>query len=497
MKTLSALFLKIDLPLRRTLLVAALFGLASSFAVQASLVTDPDLWWHLRTGQWIVTNKAVPLTDPFSSVGQGKPWIAYSWLFEVILYGFYQAWGLRGFIFYTGLLALCIALAWLVLLHKYTRRATATVGLTALALIGTAPMMTPRPWLFTILFFLLELALLLTARQSDRLRRLFWLPVIFALWANIHIQFIYGFLPLGLWFAEPWLQQCLQRPFARQNFRPAFSLWRAGIVVTCLGATLLTPYHLRVYLPVADFFRMPGAYQYVTELQAMGFRNLSHWTVLALALGAAYVWGKQRTLPPFPALLFLVGTLLAFRSSRDVWIGVSAAITVLATTRRTTDEADRLLLNTPQALVLALLIGLLPVVILQKRGISEATLQNELAKTFPVAAAQVVAERNYSGPLYNHFNWGGYLIWRLPQLPVSIDGRGNLYGDQAIQHSIKTWEGTPQWDKDTELAAARLVIADVNMPLAALLSRDSRFERVYQDAVAAVFIARTSPLPAK
>ena len=49
-------------------------------------VTDADLWWHLRAGEWITQNHHLPVTDPFSYTGAGKPWIAYSWSFEVLLY---------------------------------------------------------------------------------------------------------------------------------------------------------------------------------------------------------------------------------------------------------------------------------------------------------------------------------------------------------------------------------------------------------------------------
>ena len=338
MKTLPALFIKIDLPLRRTLLLTALFGLVISLSVHASLVVDPDLWWHLRTGQWVFGHGTVTTTDPFSSYGQGKPWIAYSWLFEIIVYSLYQAWGLIGPLIYTVVLALGITLAWLSFIHKLTRKAALTVGLTALGLLACAPLLTPRPWLFTILFFILELDLLLTARRSGKLRPLVWLPIIFALWANIHIQFIYGFIPLGLWLIEPWLDQFRQRPFSFKRFQLHFDLRHWLIVAACLGATLATPYHVRLYVPIIEHIQLTGAYQYVTELQALSFRDPSHWIVLALMLGAAFSWGGQRTMQPFPAVLFLLGALLAFRSSRDVWVGVIASVTVIASSRLTAEE---------------------------------------------------------------------------------------------------------------------------------------------------------------
>ena len=74
-------------------------------------VLDPDIWWHLRTGQWIVEHGAVLTTDPFSSYGMGKPWIAYSWLFEILIYSLYQAFGLLGLMLYAVVFSVMIAAA--------------------------------------------------------------------------------------------------------------------------------------------------------------------------------------------------------------------------------------------------------------------------------------------------------------------------------------------------------------------------------------------------
>ena len=67
-----------------------LFGL---LAMTARPATDPDLWWHLRTGQWIVETGHVPHTDPFSFTRGGSPWISHEWLSEVL---FYQLWKFGG-----------------------------------------------------------------------------------------------------------------------------------------------------------------------------------------------------------------------------------------------------------------------------------------------------------------------------------------------------------------------------------------------------------------
>src|SRR5262245_42984124 len=79
---------------RRLLILVALYAIPA-VAVMRPII-DPDIWWHLQTGRWIIEHGTVPQTDPFSAYGMGKLWLAYSWLFEVIVYGLYSCLGLTG-----------------------------------------------------------------------------------------------------------------------------------------------------------------------------------------------------------------------------------------------------------------------------------------------------------------------------------------------------------------------------------------------------------------
>src|SRR5262249_52450204 len=182
---------------------------------------------------------------------------------------------------------------------------------------------------------------------------------------------------------------------------------------------------------------------------------------------------------------------VSFRSGRDVWFVVTVAIAVIVSSRPPLEVKNIYGLTKAQACIAAVIITVLVLLIARARNISEEALQNEVARKYPVAAAKVIDDRGYLGPLYNHFDWGGYLIWRLPRLPVSMDGRTNIYGDERIKHSIETWNGDRRWSMDPELAVARLVIADVGAPLCSLLRFDRRFELVYEDQVAAVFVAQS------
>src|SRR5215210_3990253 len=86
---------------RHALLFATIYAMGVWFALRPTHVQDPDLGWHIAAGDWVLRHGTVPLSDPFSIYGQGRSWIAYSWLFEVLLSVMHDALGLRAVIIYT------------------------------------------------------------------------------------------------------------------------------------------------------------------------------------------------------------------------------------------------------------------------------------------------------------------------------------------------------------------------------------------------------------
>jgi len=478
---------------RRLLILIGLYAIPA-IALMSPII-DADIWWHLRTGQWIVEHGAIPTTDPFSSYGMGKPWTAYSWLFEVLVYGLYSALGLTGILLYRVVLSFAVVAAVHRLVAKREPRFVIATNIVLLAVLGILPLLNVRPWLFTILFFTLTLDAVLDLREGTNTKVVWLLPPMFALWANLHIQFIYGLFLLSLATAESMIEGLLRRAAVENDARTIPSGRLLIVTALCAAATLATPYHLHLYQTILELIRQTGQFQYVTELLALSFRSPWSWFVLAATLGAAFSLGWRREVRPFPLLLLAAGAFLSFRASRDVWFVVIAAAALIATFRSPKAIADRFALTKRRVLLVAAGVVAVLVVVGRIRNISERHLESALAEKYPVAAAAVVEERGYPGPLYNHFNWGGYLIWRLPNLPVAMDGRGpgNLHDDERIKRSIATWGGNRSWASDPELAAARLVIAQVEYALVSLLRLDPRFELVYEDDIAAIFVARPHP----
>jgi hypothetical protein len=482
-------FRQVEQSIRQMLLLALLYLLPS---VQALLpLDDPDIWWHLRTGQWIIQHGAVPVTDPFSSYGQGKFWIAYSWLFDVVVYRIFVGFGAVGLIFFTVILALLIAMA----IHAQVRRAhfslVPEILITAAALTSIKPAMSPRPWLFSILFLVLELSILLRFRRTREPRGLYWLPLIFAAWANIHVQFAYGLAVLFLLAIEPLAQRLVTKVggdlAAPHPVRPDRVL--PFITDLCVLATLANPYHVYIYKPILEYVSQTQVFDIILELQSHAFRDIGDWVFLCLILSVLFSLGWRRETRIFHLGALALGVFLSFRARRDGWVAAVSAVAVLSDWQRAASPSRPVLgIHVPGAAAIVIL-GLLYFV--QSRNISERAVKAEVAKQYPVNAARFIHEHNLAGPLYNQFNWGGFLIWSLPELSVSMDGRSNLHGEARIEQNRQTWWGMPGWNTDPELIEAKVIVGPIDLPLIALLRTDNRFRLCYEDRVAAVFVAAT------
>jgi hypothetical protein len=119
-------------------------------------------------------------------------------------------------------------------------------------------------------------------------------------------------------------------------------------------------------------------------------------------------------------------------------------------------------------------------------GFNTRDLDRAISREYPVNAINFVRQNSFPGPLYNNLDWGGFLIWYMPQYPVAVDGRNDLYGDKLDQLTYNSSEGEG-YTSDPYLNEAGLVLLPKKLPLAKLLTIDSRFRLVYQDPIAMVF----------
>lgn len=470
------------------LVLTALLAVPTITAVRIHAVADPDIWWHLSTGNWIVQHHAVPFSDPFSSFAGGKPWAAYSWIFELLVLGLFQKLGLAGILVYTT--AMVLAIAWSI--HRLVRSLQpdfiVAVLITAAACFCLPRLWTPRSWLFSILFFVLELHILMRARRTGKLADLFWLPVLFALWSNLHIQFADGLIVLTIAVIESSCARFGLRTHSRLS-------WKSSCLtlVICMLALCANPYGWRIFDIAYVTGSQPGILNKIQELQAVPFRSISDWGVLVFCLAATAALARARRADLFEVGLFAFAIFAGFRTQRDIWVLVIVAAMILAS-RVPGRAQNRLVLS--RFGMAGTVMAAVAVTGLYALGthVNAASLNAVVDDQLPAGAVNVVKARGLQGPLYNDFTWGGYLFWAL-QLPVTIDGRTALYGDEHIDRSVATWTAKKDWASDADLQKAHLVIAPVNAPLTQVLRLSPHFHAVFEDKVAAVFVATDATSP--
>jgi hypothetical protein len=467
----------------QTIVLAVLFATPALMCVHGGVVADPDVWWHMRTGQWMVEHHTLPRVDIFSAAFAGKPWAPYSWLFELLIYGLFQKLGLFGILGFSAALIVAITVAVWHLVKRLQSDFSIIILLTFATCYCLRHLYTPRPWLFTILFFVLELDILMHARKTGRTRELAWLPVIFALWSNLHIQFIDGLLVMALALAE-----AIGSYWAIGVRTKLRAPWLAAAFAGSVLATMINPFGWHIYRVAWDLATQAGVMNRINELQALSFRDFTEFLLLFLALAAAAALGWDRRFRVFEIGLLVFAGYVSFRSERDMWVMamVAAAIIASAIPGREGSALRLPWYATTGAVIaasLAVLVGF------RVMYADKSVLTTEIADNLPQRAVDEVKAKGYPGPLFNTFDWGGYLIWAL-RMPVSIDGRAAFYGDEAFDRSMATWNAQRDWASDPQLKSARLVIGPIGDSLTQILRTDPRYKLVYEDKLAAVFIAR-------
>jgi len=461
-------------------------------------VLDLDLYWHLAVGNWIVQHHSVPRVGILSYTALNRPWIAYSWGYEVLLSLVYKWFGLLGIGISGVLMTLGVAGCTYWMLLRLSRRFWVACPLAAAASWAFLFSLMPRPVFFSMMLFMLTLTLILEAQRRGRVQTLYWLPLIFVPWANLHIQFVYGLFLVGLLLAVTLMQKLADVVGVHADFlsRPSLPLKElSAVFAACLLATCIGPYSFQLYRVIFQYSRATLPYEIVNELQPLTFRFIEHYVQLLLAATSFFVVGWQKKIDPFKLALLTIASVVAFRTMRDSWfICISAAACIADCSfedQSTTEEVHRkrseALVEVPglAAGVLVLLLLIAANTDFNSRGLDEL-----ISSQFPVAAANFLRKNPVQGPLYNNFDWGGFLAWYMPWYPVAIDGRNDLYGDELDRRFVGTEDAVLPYESEPYLSKARVVLLRRNLPLVSLLTSDPGFELIYEDRIAAVFVRR-------
>lgn len=450
-----------------------------------SAIGNSDVWWHLSSGLWMLQHHALPRTGIFSQAA-GAAWIASSWSYDWLVAFSYSLVGLRAIPLWLIGFKTTLAVLTFLLAGGLRRNFWPAVAVSAVAqyVLGAVP---PGPTYVSVLFFGLELLLLLESRRTQRLQLLLWLPALMLFWANVDPQFVIGVAVLVLFLASLLCEQYL---FGAHPLEVGKVAMIAGVAML---STVITPYF---YHPYGVFFGVTfsSANAYLPDFHALGFRQPQDYVLLLLAMAAFLGLGLRRSRNLFFIALLAGSMAAAFYSQRNLWLVAMAAVAVMGQIVRTPaeNETSGNRLRKPEVRI-ACGVSLIVVVIaawaIMPRG--RQALLARIGQSYPVGACDSVRQQHLAQPLFNAYEWGGFVTWYLPQYPVAIDGRSDLYGADVIAEYSRMMNADVPYTEYAAVSGAQTILLPKRAIMAGALSSLPSFKVVYSDDLAVVLSKRS------
>ncbi len=502
--------------------IPSVFGLTVGTVLFATVYLIPikadDIWWHLKTGQIILARLQLPMKNMYSFTAEHNVWMPQEWLSQVVFYVVYHWLGYRGLIF-SGILLNAAACGFVYkLIIRYSKSPYVSAVITFLASLMILGQFSIKPYLFGNLFFIITLYMMEHNRMGGRMRP-FGLFLLFAGWANFHGSFLMGLALIVIYLFASLTVFLRNKETKLDVLKPYFMDF-----ILAVAGSMATPNHVfGLIFPVA--YLQNAFANEVTYLT-----NLSEWRPAGLEtpLGQMVffyllfcvfaVAGSGKAPKTLHIGLLVAFSVFAFSSIRNIPLLGMVATLVLArhlplAFRRTWKIMVRkrklvdMLESIHQRLVVVdmrsktLVLPALSVLILvimfslpKSYGLSYSALGDvhELADLsrdyYPKSLMEYLREKNSKHRIFNHFNWGGAMIWALyPQFRVFIDQRSNCYPTDvfldyfAVHHLKKGWlDVLNKWNID-------MVAYPVDTQLSKALKKTSGWWVEYEDSQVVLF----------
>jgi hypothetical protein len=464
------------------------------FAMAARGMADPDAWWHLRTGELILQNHGVFHTDPFSFTRLGQPWINHEWLSDVLLFGIYWVAGISGLIVAFGAI---IAASYLLIYARCAGHPYLAALMTLWGAVASASIWGVRPQMISLL--LTSIFLLLLEASERRPKLLWWTAPLMLLWANLHAGFPIGLVFIGVFLTGETLEAGI-RPEPWHDILPRLRQLATALAV-CMALVVVNPYGWRIYVYPFETLHSVAMQRFIQEWFSPNFHDPASLPLLLMlvALIAGLALSPRR--PRLRNLgLLLITIPAALRSIRHIPILMLVLVPVLAELVEATLESSGSMrqfkkpqaAQSPRTLAINFVVLISFIVFTVVRIYQVAARQGEVeAKNFPVAAVAFLEREHVAAPIMNHYNWGGYFIWKLyPKYQVFMDGRADVYGDDFMTDFGACYYLTDNWKKTLERWSIRTIVLPPDAPLITALRTSQDWKQLFADSQAVILTKR-------
>ncbi|MGA2605504.1 MAG: tetratricopeptide repeat protein [Verrucomicrobiia bacterium] len=492
-------------PLKILSATVVVLALAFPFLLGLEKISESDTFWHLKTGEWILSHMAIPRIDPFSATVNGKPWLDWEWLFQVGIYIVY-AWG--GFNALVVGKAVIVGLTGFVVFFACRRngagRSLATLVMMA-ALVAARARLEVRPDVFMLLFAALTMSLLESARRGN-LRSLYWLPLLQLVWVNVHGSFPLGIGLMAMYGLLFGIEFALRREWR------CLGLIAGALVLSC-AACLVNPFGVRLVQHAIEQTRSSGPSGAIAEWQPTRQLLLTepNWAVqvfwwlfwLNPVVLVAVLAIKRGGFPWAHALVVAAMSVLALHANRftALYAVVTAPILAhgLAVLREKFAGKKRSDWGEATAgIAVGIAAAFLIVVTVTNRW---AIAESRPAKfgvgvdesIVPTRALSVMRILPPGLNVFNTFLSGGPLIWTgYPQWRSFCDGRANLYGREFVDRYRRAMYDPSEWEdwmreRSVSVAFIQYGTAD-DRALLRYLVKSRTWDLLYFDHAACIFV---------
>ena len=482
----------------RTLLVGSVMIVIVSLFMAGE--QDPDFWWHLRIGRWMVEHGRLPSTDIFTHTVPDHVWTDHEYLTEILMWLLYSATGVVGLAIAFGLLTW--AGFWL-MYRQVRRQPWVIVGIgLAIGAVAGSPIWGPRAQMITFFLTCLELYWL-QGYLSGRSRTIQVFPLVMVLWANLHGGWVIGFVWLGVALVAELIGWAWDRenPAHRAHVRLLAIITAASVV-----AVAATPHGLSLYpYPfqtqgsvaqqrlIVEWFSPDFHQVYLRPFEAMVFL-----VVIGFAL-------KRPSI--YEVLLTLVALGLALQSVRNVALFVAVATPVMINTYaaywKELSTARNWHLELPPRRIFAAITSVVLVIIVLATtlhiadSVSPARQKSLDTASYPVGAADwLEAHPEVGTKMYNQYGWGGYLAYRFypePNRRVFIFGEAALMGDPLLNEYQDVQTLRSDWKEVLDRYGVDYIVYNRGEALANVLATQPEWTLAYQDSVAVIYVRKQNP----
>ena len=429
---------------------------------------NPDTFWHIKVGEYIVKTASIPRKDIFSWSVYGEPWIIHQWLADVIMYIWFSALNLYGIwimVFLCAFLTSVVLYKTVILINDNSLLAAIIAGFTALLLLGWN---SPWPQVFSYIMF--ATYLYLSVRNKWDLKAFLTVAVVSILWANFHSNAV--IFPLLLLAESAW-HYVLKTETAEKTKR---RLLATGIAFT---GTLITPHGINLwrYAIVEGLFS--GTYrQYIANWRPYDFGNT--WFVLVFFICIIIIYyaiksnDERNKLALMRALGFWALTLLS-----RIYMPLAVMSTLILLGFFQLKTSRRLSKITATGM---LLIGVLIIVSNYIPNDMDALAK----KNYPVKAVEFINDEGYE-KIFNIHEFGGYLM--LNDIPVYMDGRNDVYKNIIADYMNIVTGQVPIGQSIKETGAKATLFRD-GSAVDMVLRENDEWEAVYRDGVAVIYVLK-------